>query len=92
MLLILLDLCDTRSYGYFIWRVQKKISTTQMKEYTMKNIVRAFVVALVVTGAVASIHATTPPTAKAVAATVQPNLLPLPQCDPDGSQGTCGMK
>jgi nicotinamide riboside transporter PnuC len=90
MLLILLDLFDMRFYGYFIWRVQKKISTTQMKEYTMKNIVRAFVVALVVTGAVASIHATTTPSVKTIAAPVQPDLLPLPACDPN-DPGNCGM-
>ena len=56
----------------------------------MKNIVRAFVVALVVTGAVASTHAaTTTPTTKTIVAPVQSGLLPLPTCEP--GSGSCGM-
>jgi hypothetical protein len=54
----------------------------------MKNIVRAFVVALVVTGAVATTHATTP-SVKSIAAPVQSSLLPLPTCEP--GSGGCGM-
>jgi hypothetical protein len=54
----------------------------------MKNIVRAFVLALVVTGAVASTHATTP-TAKTIAAPFHSGLMPLPTCEP--GSGGCGM-
>ena len=54
----------------------------------MKNIVRAFVVALVVTGAVATTHATTP-SVKSIAAPLQSGLLPLPTCEP--GSGSCGM-
>jgi hypothetical protein len=54
----------------------------------MKNIVRAFVVALVLTGAVASTHATTP-TVKTIAAPVQSGLMPIPSCEP--GSGGCGI-
>jgi len=55
----------------------------------MKNIVRAFVVALFVTGAVASTHATTP-SVKTIAAPLHSSLMPLPLCDPT-EPGNCGM-
>jgi hypothetical protein len=48
----------------------------------MKNIVRAFVVVLVLTGAVASTHAAAPATAKTIASSVQSSLMPIPQCGP----------
>jgi hypothetical protein len=54
----------------------------------MKNIVRAFVIALVVTGAVASTHATTP-TAKTIAASAQSSQMPVPVCEPGTSD--CGI-
>jgi hypothetical protein len=49
----------------------------------MKNIVRAFVVVLVLTGAAASTHTTTPATVKTIAAPVKSSLMPIPQCGPD---------
>jgi hypothetical protein len=49
----------------------------------MKNIVRAFVVVLVLTGAAASTR-TSSATAKSIAASsVQSNALPIPTCDPN---------
>jgi hypothetical protein len=50
----------------------------------MKNIVRAFVVVLVLTGAAASTR-TSSPTAKTIASSVQSNAMPVPQCDPNDS-------
>lgn len=53
----------------------------------MKNLVRAFVVALTVTGAVASAHTTR----SAVAPTVtKPSAFPIPSCPPD-DPNACGM-
>jgi hypothetical protein len=51
----------------------------------MKNIVRAFVVALVLTGAAASTH-TSSATAKSIAASVQSNAVPIPTCAPDNGE------
>jgi len=56
----------------------------------MKNLVRAFVVALVLTGAVASTHTATA-SAKTIAAPLGSKLNAVPTCAPDGSQGDCGM-
>jgi len=50
----------------------------------MKNIVRAFVVVLVLTGAAASTR-TASPTAKTIASLVQSNVMPIPVCDPNDS-------
>jgi hypothetical protein len=51
----------------------------------MKNIVRAFVVVLVLTGAAASTR-TSSATAKSIAvASVQSNAVPMPVCDPNDS-------
>jgi hypothetical protein len=47
----------------------------------MKNIVRAFVVVLVLTGAAASAHSA-PASAKTIAASVQSSVMPIPQCAP----------
>jgi hypothetical protein len=52
----------------------------------MKNIVRAFVVVLVLTGAAASTHSA-PASAKTIASSVQSNLLPIPRCAP----GECSL-
>jgi hypothetical protein len=57
----------------------------------MKNIIRAFVVVLVLTGAAASAHTTAPATAKTIAASVQSNLVPIPSCDPNDS-APCALK
>jgi len=48
----------------------------------MKNIVRAFVVVLVLTGAAASTR-TSSASAKTIAAPVQSSLMPVPMCGPD---------
>jgi hypothetical protein len=59
----------------------------------MKNFVRAFVVALVLTGAAASTSArTASASVTTIASSVQSNALPVPTCPPDGSKGTCGMQ
>jgi hypothetical protein len=47
----------------------------------MKNIIRAFVVVLVLTGA----------TAKTIAASVQSNAMPVPSCDPNDA-AACALK
>jgi hypothetical protein len=57
----------------------------------MKNIIRAFVVVLVLTGAAASARTSAPATAKTIAASVQSNLLPIPSCDPNDS-APCTLK
>jgi hypothetical protein len=57
----------------------------------MKNFVRAFVVALVLTGTAAS-TSTRAASAASIAAWVQPSALLIPTCPPDGSKGTCGMR
>jgi hypothetical protein len=53
----------------------------------MKNIVRAFVVALVLTGAAASTQITSAQTKVAVAKT---SAMPIPMCAPD-DPNACGM-
>jgi hypothetical protein len=57
----------------------------------MKNIVRAFVVVLVLTGAAASTRTAAPATAKTIAASGQSNAMPTPYCDPNDS-GPCEFK
>ncbi len=52
----------------------------------MKNIVRAFALSLVVTGAFASSHMNN--SSKAVTAKV--SAFPIPSCDPGGKDG-CGI-
>ena len=56
----------------------------------MKNIVRAFVVVLVLTGAAASTR-TSAATAKSIAAaSVQSNAMPVPTCEPS-DPGACAL-
>jgi hypothetical protein len=55
----------------------------------MKHIVRAFVVALVLTGAVASTQASSAPT-KAKVSVAKVSMLPVPTCPPD-DPNACGM-
>jgi hypothetical protein len=57
----------------------------------MKNIIRAFVVVLVLTGAVASTRPAAPATAKTIAASVQSNAMPVPSCDPNDA-AACALK
>ncbi len=55
----------------------------------MKNIVRFFVLALVVTGAAASTQIT-PASAQTKVASPRPVLCPIPTCAPD-DPNACGM-
>jgi hypothetical protein len=55
------------------------------------NLVRAFVVVLVLTGAAASTHSAAPATVKTIAASGQSNAMPTPYCDPNDS-GPCEFK
>jgi hypothetical protein len=55
----------------------------------MKHIVRAFVVALVLTGAVASTQTSSASTKTKVTA-ARTSMLPVPTCPPDDPNG-CGM-
>jgi hypothetical protein len=55
----------------------------------MKNIVRAFVVVLVLTGAVATTQTSSASTQKKVTA-VRVSVLPVPTCPPD-DPNACGM-
>ena len=55
----------------------------------MKNLVRAFVAALVVTGAVASAHTATASTQAHL--TPRASFMPIPACPPDGST-SCGLQ
>jgi hypothetical protein len=57
----------------------------------MKNIIRAFVVVLVLTGAAASTRTAAPATAKTIAASVQSSLMPTPMCDPNDA-AACALK
>ena len=57
----------------------------------MKNIIRAFVVVLVLTGAAASARTSAPATAKTIAASVQSNAMPIPSCDPNDA-AACALK
>jgi hypothetical protein len=57
----------------------------------MKNIIRAFVVVLVLTGAAASTRPAAPATAKTIAASVQSSLMPTPMCDPNDA-AACALK
>ena len=57
----------------------------------MKNLVRAFVVAFVLSGAAASTSTHTA-SASTIATSMKASALPVPTCPPDGSKGTCGMK
>jgi hypothetical protein len=57
----------------------------------MKNIIRAFVVVLVLTGAAASARTSAPATAKTVGASVQSSLMPTPMCDPNDA-AACALK
>ncbi len=53
----------------------------------MKNLVRAFVVALTVTGAVASAHT---PNASATPTITKNSAMPIPCCPPD-DPNACGL-
>ena len=55
----------------------------------MKHIVRAFVVALVLTGAIATSQ-TSSASAKNKVAAAKVSMLPIPSCAPDDPNG-CGM-
>ncbi|MGD0443182.1 MAG: hypothetical protein ABSA39_04530 [Edaphobacter sp.] len=55
----------------------------------MKNIVRAFVVALVLTGAVATSQTSSASTHNKVTSS-RTSMLPVPTCPPDDPNG-CGM-
>jgi hypothetical protein len=57
----------------------------------MKNIVRAFVVVLVLTGAAATTRISAPATGKTIVAPVQTNAMPTPTCDPNDSRA-CDFK
>jgi hypothetical protein len=57
----------------------------------MKNIIRAFVVVLALTGAAAATRPAAPATAKTIAASGQSNLLPLPVCDPNDA-APCALR
>ena len=54
----------------------------------MKNILRAFALSLVVTGAVASAHMTTSPEQTL---TARSSVMPIPMCPPDGTT-SCGIQ
>lgn len=57
----------------------------------MKHIVRATVIALVLTGAVASTHATSTSSSKATVAAAKTSAMPTPMCAPD-DPNACGMR
>jgi hypothetical protein len=57
----------------------------------MKNIVRAFVVVLALTGAVASTQTFANASARTITASSSLNALPVPTCPPDGSHNNCGI-
>ena len=56
----------------------------------MKNIVRAFAFALVLTGAVASAHTASASTGKAVVSSKM-GVMPVPMCAPGTTTNNCGM-
>jgi len=57
----------------------------------MKHLVRAFVVVLALTGAVASTQTSASASARSIASSsMQSNLMPIPTCPPDGSTD-CGV-
>ena len=55
----------------------------------MKNIVRAFVLALTVTGSAAYTQINNAPASAKATLTSHAGMLPIPCCEPDGST-TCG--
>jgi hypothetical protein len=57
----------------------------------MKNIVRAFVVVLALTGTAATTRTDAPATAKTIVAPLQTNMAPTPVCDPNDSRA-CDFK
>ncbi|MBS1822178.1 MAG: hypothetical protein JST61_09420 [Acidobacteria bacterium] len=56
----------------------------------MKHIVRATVIALALTGAVASTHATSASSSKATVTAAKTSAMPIPMCAPD-DPNACGM-
>lgn len=56
----------------------------------MKLFIRAFVIVLALTGAVASTQ-TSAASARTITSSVQPKMWPVPTCPPDGSKGDCGI-
>jgi hypothetical protein len=63
-------------------------STTPERELTMKNLLRAFALSLVVTGAVASAHITNSPSQTTL--TAKSSAMPVPYCAPDDANA-CGI-
>jgi hypothetical protein len=57
---------------------------------TMKHIVRAFVVVLVLTGVAASTQTSSASTAQNKVAAARTSMLPVPTCDPSDANA-CGM-
>jgi hypothetical protein len=58
----------------------------------MKLIIRAFVVVLALTGAVASTQTSSAASAKTIAASTNLGALPVPTCPPDGSSNNCNIQ
>lgn len=58
----------------------------------MKTIIRAFVLVLAVTGAAASTQTTSYASVKTIASSVQPSIMPVPTCEPDGSYNNCNIR
>lgn len=56
----------------------------------MKNIVRAFVVVLALTGAVASTQTSSASARTIASSSMRSSLMPVPTCPPDG-KNDCGM-
>jgi hypothetical protein len=57
----------------------------------MKIIVRAFVVVLALTGAVASTQTSASASARTITASSSLKALPVPTCPPDGSSNNCNI-
>ena len=57
----------------------------------MKNIVRAFVVVLALTGAAASTQTSSASARMIASSSMTSNAMPIPTCPPDGSTN-CGIK
>ncbi len=56
----------------------------------MKNIVRAFVVVLALTGAAASTQTSTASASTIASSSMHSSMMPVPTCPPDG-KNDCGM-
>jgi hypothetical protein len=73
-----------------VLRASFSIDVTKFKEYQMKIIVRAFVIALTITGAVASAHTRTVSTTSSDKIVVKTSSMPFPWCPPGVPDG-CGI-